>query len=69
MGQAKARGTREQRVQEAIAAGRIKKPSMFNSHNGFVNTNGISTIARSSKLGGVLAAAMLATAATQTEQV
>ena len=69
MGQAKARGTKEQRVQEAIAAGRIKKPSMYNTHNGFVNTSGISTIARSSKLGGVLAAAMLATAATQTEQV
>lgn len=67
MGQAKARGTREQRVQEAIAAGRIKRPSMSFNRGFVTDSNGISTIARSSKLGGVLASALLATAATQTE--
>ena len=65
MGQAKARGTREQRVQEAIAAGRIKNPSGYQPGH-IVDANGVSSIARSGKFGGVLATSMLAALASGT---
>lgn len=65
MGQAKARGTREQRVQEAIAAGRIKIASGYQPRH-IVDANGVSSIARSGKFGGVLATSMLAALASGT---